>query len=68
MAVRKPETRARALALQLLYAWDVDGRSDGAPEATWGRVLALTRPGPSSRSAPWTSRSPWCSAAPRWTC
>lgn len=46
MAVRKLETRARALALQLLYAWDVPGHEDGAPEAAWGRVLALTHPGP----------------------
>ena len=47
MAVRKLETRARALALQLLYTWDADdGRDDAAPEAEWGRVLALTHPGP----------------------
>jgi N utilization substance protein B len=49
MAVRKLETRARALALQLLYAWDIDGgpeRPGHAPESAWGRVLALSGPGP----------------------
>lgn len=46
VAVRKPETRARALALQLLYAWDVPGHGDAAPEAAWGRALALVRGGP----------------------
>jgi N utilization substance protein B len=46
MAVRKLETRARALALQLLYSWDVPGHGDGAPEAAWGRILALVCPGP----------------------
>ena len=50
MAVRKIETRARALALQLLYAWDIDSngaaRPGWAPESAWGRVLALAGPGP----------------------
>jgi N utilization substance protein B len=50
MAVRKLETRARALALQLLYAWDIDGGADRkpgwAPESAWGRVLAVAAPGP----------------------
>lgn len=46
MAGRKLETRARALALQLLYAWDVTGNAGGAPESAWGRVLAVTGPGP----------------------
>ena len=49
MAVRKPETRARALALQLLYAWDLEdgGSQPGwAPESSWGRILALCGPGP----------------------
>ena len=40
------ETRTRALALQLLYAWDLAGRLDEAPIAAWGRVLALTFPTP----------------------
>ena len=54
MAVRKPETRARALALQLLYAWDVPekagngerGPGQEIPEAEWGRVIGLVRAGP----------------------
>jgi len=52
MAVRKPETRARALALQLLYAWDVqepgngERRMEHAPEAAWGRVLGMVHAGP----------------------
>jgi N utilization substance protein B len=46
MAVRKAETRARALALQLLYAWDVPGNGDGPPEAAWGRVVGLVGAGP----------------------
>jgi N utilization substance protein B len=46
MAVRKLETRARALALQLLYAWDQGGAPQRAPEAAWGRTLALVKPGP----------------------
>lgn len=46
MAVRKSETRSRALALQLLYAWDLPEGRNGAPEGAWGRVLALVRPSP----------------------
>ncbi|HEY2804988.1 MAG TPA: transcription antitermination factor NusB [Gemmatimonadales bacterium] len=46
MAVRKPETRSRALALQLLYAWDLPGATSGTPEATWARVLAMVGPTP----------------------
>ena len=50
MAVRKIETRARALALQLLYTWDIDGSAEQkpgwAPESAWGRVLALSGAGP----------------------
>jgi N utilization substance protein B len=41
----RTETRARALALQLLYVWDVPGSQDAVPEAAWGRVLTLLRPG-----------------------
>ncbi len=39
----RAETRARAFALQLLYAWDVGGAA--APpgrEALWGRVVGMT--------------------------
>ena len=46
MGIHKLETRARALALQLLHAWDVAGQQSVAPESAWGRVLALTKPGP----------------------
>ncbi len=51
MAARKPETRARKLALQLLYGWDVTdpaaGEVGGAGrEAAWGRVLACAGAGP----------------------
>ncbi len=46
MAVHRLETRARALALQLLHAWDVQGQSGTAPESAWGRVLALVAPSP----------------------
>ena len=42
----RAETRARALALQLLYAWDLAGAPQGAPEQTWERMRHLTRPGP----------------------
>lgn len=46
MAVHKLETRARALSLQLLHAWDVAGQQSTAPESAWGRVLGLLKPGP----------------------
>jgi len=41
MAVRKLETRARALALQLLYAWDSPGHGDEPPASSWFRLLRL---------------------------
>ncbi len=40
MAIRA-ETRARALALQLLYAWDQTPVKAADPRAAWARVLAL---------------------------
>jgi N utilization substance protein B len=46
VAVHKLETRARALTLQLLHAWDVQGQTSIAPESAWGRVLGLVKPGP----------------------
>ena len=46
MAVRKLETRARALALQLLYAWDLPETANGSPEAAWSRVIGLVHPSP----------------------
>ncbi len=46
MAVRKLETRARALALQLLYAWDLPQNTNGSPDAAWSRVLGIVRPSP----------------------
>lgn len=46
MSVRT-ETRCRALALQLLYAWDVPGeRNGGVPQGDWARLLALIGPRP----------------------
>ena len=41
----RAETRARALALQLLYAWDLAGAPPEAPAATWERMRSLTRAG-----------------------
>ena len=46
MAVRKLETRVRALALQLLYAWDCPGHLDEPPELSWARLLGLVGAGP----------------------
>lgn len=46
MSVRT-ETRSRALALQLLYAWDVPGaHNGGVPQGAWARLLALLGPRP----------------------
>ncbi len=46
MSVRT-ETRGRALALQLLYAWDVPGAANGGvPQGAWARLLALLSPRP----------------------
>jgi N utilization substance protein B len=46
MSVRT-ETRSRALALQLLYAWDVPGeKNGGVPKGAWTRLLALLGPRP----------------------
>lgn len=40
----RPETRARARALQLLYAWETDGRP--SLDSLLGGIARLTRPGP----------------------
>lgn len=40
----RPETRARARALQMLYAWETDGKPP-LPELL-ARVMRLTRPAP----------------------
>ena len=46
MSVRT-ETRARALALQLLYAWDLPAAANGgAPREAWSRLLTLRRARP----------------------
>jgi N utilization substance protein B len=37
----RAETRARALALQLLYAWDVAAGAPADVSASWGRVAGL---------------------------
>jgi N utilization substance protein B len=42
MALR-PETRARALALQLLYAWDQSAEPSPDLRAVWARALLLVR-------------------------
>lgn len=43
----RTETRARALALQLLYAWDVPGaHNGGVPHGAWARLLAVIGPRP----------------------
>jgi N utilization substance protein B len=48
MAIRA-ETRARALALQLLYAWDQMPEKAADPRDAWGRVLPLVRATPGVR-------------------
>lgn len=48
MAIRA-ETRARALALQLLYAWDQTAGPDEDPRALWSRVLPLAGAAPGVR-------------------
>jgi N utilization substance protein B len=45
MAIRT-ETRARALALQLLYAWDQMADQEADRRAVWARVLQLVRAAP----------------------
>jgi N utilization substance protein B len=48
MAIRT-ETRARALALQLLYAWDQMPEKAADPRAAWSRVLTLVPSTPAVR-------------------
>ncbi len=48
MAIRA-ETRARALALQLLYAWDQMPEKAADPRPAWGRVLPLVKAAPAVR-------------------
>ena len=48
MAIRT-ETRARALALQLLYAWDQMPHQDADRRVVWARVLPLVKASPSVR-------------------
>jgi len=48
MAIRA-ETRARALALQLLYAWDQVADAAASPRALWARVLPLVPAAPAVR-------------------
>ena len=42
----RTETRARALALQLLYAWDQTADQAADPRAVWARVLPLVGASP----------------------
>lgn len=46
----RPETRSRALALRLLYAWDVVGGVGDrvARDSSWRRVAALLAAGPAA--------------------
>ena len=48
MAIRA-ETRARALALQLLYAWDQGAGGELDRRVVWSRVLPLVRVSPAVR-------------------
>ena len=48
MAIRA-ETRARALALQLLYAWDQGAGGGTDRRVLWSRVLPLVRVSPAVR-------------------
>ncbi|HXY19857.1 MAG TPA: transcription antitermination factor NusB [Gemmatimonadales bacterium] len=48
MAIR-PETRSRALALQLLYAWDQMADQAADPRTAWARVLPLVKTSPAVR-------------------
>jgi N utilization substance protein B len=48
MAIR-PETRTRALALQLLYAWDQAAERAADPRPVWARVLPLVKASPAVR-------------------
>jgi N utilization substance protein B len=45
----RAETRARALALQLLYAWDQMPEKAADPRAAWARVLPLVSASPAVR-------------------
>jgi N utilization substance protein B len=45
----RAETRARALALQLLYAWDQTPEKAADPRAAWARVLPLVPASPAVR-------------------
>lgn len=45
----RAETRSRALALQLLYAWDVAGCAEAGNDAVWAGVIELARSGPKVR-------------------
>jgi len=45
----RAETRARALALQLLYAWDQVPDAAASPRALWARVLPLVPAAPGVR-------------------
>jgi N utilization substance protein B len=45
----RAETRARALALQLLYAWDQQADRSLDPRVAWARVLPLVRAKPAVR-------------------
>ena len=42
----RAETRSRALALQLLYAWDLAGCAEAGRDATWSGVLQLAGAAP----------------------
>lgn len=64
MAIRA-ETRARALALQLLYAWDQLPERAADPRAAWARVLLLVRSSPAVRDHALSLAEATVAACPR---
>ena len=64
MAIRA-ETRARALALQLLYAWDQLPEKSADPRAAFARVLRLVRSSPAVRDRALSLAAATVDACPR---
>ena len=64
MAIRA-ETRARALALQLLYAWDQSPEKAADPRAAFARVLPLVPASPAVRDRAVSMAEATVAACPR---
>jgi N utilization substance protein B len=64
MAIRA-ETRARALALQLLYAWDQGPEKPADPHVAFARVLPLVRSSPAVRDRALSLAEATVAACPR---